>query len=110
MFKIEKSATFKWPIKYQGVDEKGAVITEEFTVEFKRKEQAYIDSLIENDTPSILVSKEVICGWDGVCDAEGNAIPFSEDIKERLLQAPGMAQLIALEFVNAMRGGALRKN
>lgn len=48
--------------------------------------------------------RHVVKSWDGVTDASGNTIPFSEDALARALELPWVAQALMAEYSRGLAG------
>lgn len=114
MFKLKKSPDFWWPISLELPGENGKYEKATFDAQFKRLGQTEIDKLIEDIQTSKVVKditavNDLLIGWRGVQDADGNEIPFSEVTKDQLLEIPGVAAALMKTFIEAIYG-ARRKN
>jgi hypothetical protein len=105
MFKIEKSKTFKWPVKIHVPREGGTFATHEITAEFALQEQSKMDALLEafkNDDTDMLPT--VLIGWSGVQDPDGNVFEYSEENKAVLLDIPYVRTAVMKAYFAAATG------
>lgn len=113
MFKLAQSASYKWSVKIELPVDGGKFEKATFDAEFKRLSQSRINELrAQMEQPGYTeqeLAKEVLIGWAGVVDGEGNEIPFSEGNRDKLLDVPMVAVGIGMAFFESL-AGARRKN
>ena len=134
MFKLDLSKTFKWPVKFAVVDGNGRQQSHEIKLDFKRVtaeeskriladiQQAEIDRKANEEegivkSPREQVESEadfllqVVTGWEGVADENGQALDFNRDNLIALINAvPNLIGEIWAAFFLATSGGQKRKN
>ena len=75
-FKLDQSGTYKWPVTVEVPVDDGRHDKQKFDGEFKRITQSRIremGQLIETgDLTDVALVKEVLVGWDGIEDDQGN--------------------------------------
>lgn len=112
-FVLKQSATYKWPVTLVIPTDGGRREKHTFDGEFRRLPQARVNEIhrlqmmgeqgsldvADMVTPQQIAS-EVLAGWSGVIDDEGNEIPFSEAALNQLLDLPG----VAVQVMNAWAG------
>jgi len=112
MFSIDVKNTFKAKVAFT-LPGDAAPITAEFTAEFKRLPQSRLDDMYgkpKTVSDSDLVH-EVVVGWDGVTDAIGEPLPFSQENLERLIAINGVRSALSSTFVReSFNAGSLVKN
>lgn len=111
MFKISQSATFRWPVKFQTVAQDGRQEAQSFDAEFKRLTQTRLKEIADKraEITDDDFCREVLLGWSGIKDEDGNDLPFSESNRDRLLDVMGVPAQIIFAFYDAING-ARRKN
>lgn len=113
MFKLAQSTSYKWSVKIELPVDGGKFEKATFDAEFKRISQTRINELrTEMEKPGyseLDLAKEVLIGWNGVVDSDGNEIPFSEGNRDKLLDIPTVAVAIGMSFFESL-AGAKRKN
>ena len=113
MFKIAQSSDYFWPVTYSFPGDNGRTEKATFDAKFKRISQSRIDELkaqfAADEFREIDLVKDVLVGWRGVTDADGQDIPFSISDRDRLLDVPMMAAQIGKAFLESL-AGAQRKN
>ena len=112
-FKLDQSGTYKWPVTVEVPVDDGRHDKQKFDGEFKRITQSRIremGQLIETgDLTDVDLVKEVLVGWDGIEDDQGNELKFSQAKLKQLLDVPMVATAIATAFFDSI-AGAKRKN
>lgn len=111
MFVVSQKDTFTWPVQIE-VPGEGKALKSQFTAEFKRLPQSRMDDFLTPETAprdEDLV-REVMVGWKDVKDEAGAELEFNPVNLNLLLEVAGMRRAIALAFIEAMLGGAKRKN
>jgi hypothetical protein len=112
MFVVTQSSSYKWSVKVKTPIDGSRFNEQTFDALFKRIPQSRVDemrsSVNDNEAWSKDIAKEVMVGWDGVQDANGD-LPFSEDALRTVLEIPGVAACIAISFFDSINGIS-RKN
>ncbi len=97
----------KLPVLVKGAlpGEDGKSVNFEFTLNCKRLTQGDIDAVMKDKKGEVKgFVQKVAEGWDGMLDADGNAVPFASEKLDELLDNPGLPLLIMhtyLEQVSA---------
>jgi hypothetical protein len=112
MFVITQSSSYKWSVKVKVPVDGGRFDEHTFDAVFKRLPQSRIEEMRssvagEEYTPKA-IAQEIVVGWSGVQDANGD-IPFSEDALKTVLELPGVAASIVIAFFDSING-ITRKN
>jgi len=123
-FTLDIDPTFKWPVSFDlAVD--GRHEHKKFDGEFRRLGQARVNTITAEiqarmvamqageDTSEMItdqsIADEVLVGWSGILDRDGDEVPFSEATKRRLLDVEAVAAAIVTAWGDSLRG-AKRKN
>lgn len=100
---LKDSDSYTWPIVYRQPVSGGRREKQEFEAEFKRLPQSRINAIqdlaqkvIDKDPDAseisdVSIADEVLVGWDGIVDSDGEVIPYSKGTKAQLLDLPMMA-------------------
>ena len=75
----------------------------------KRQRIRIADDTLEQIPPDQEIASEILVGWAGVNDGDGEAIPFSEKAKAELLDVPTVTAAIVTAYFSSLQG-AKRKN
>jgi hypothetical protein len=105
--------TFDWKVKLP-IPTKNKLETHTFTATFKRITQDRFEELgrlqSEEGLSNAEICKEIMVGWSGMQDKEGNDLPFTDTYVNKLLNVAGASAFIANVFGEAYTGGLKRKN
>jgi hypothetical protein len=119
-FVLKQSATYVWPVTFRMPTDGGKYEKQTFDAEFKRLPQSRINEIqtevqarlkaaergeaFESDISDISIADEVLMGWAGVVDGDGDDVPFSETAKAELLNVPGLAGSIIEAYFESVQG------
>ena len=110
MLVITQSETYKWPVKVLVAADGGRFDESKFTAVFKRLTQSRIQEISSaEDMTDKVLAVEVLQGWEGVQDADGNDVPFNTGNRDKLFDLPSVATTIVMAFMESL-AGAKRKN
>jgi hypothetical protein len=113
MFVISQKASYTWPVTVEFPTDGGKTDRQTFDAEFKRLTQTRINEIraaIEaNATTDTELAREVLVGWEGVTDGNGEAVPFSERSRDQLLDVPLVSAAVIYAWLGSLTG-AKRKN
>lgn len=113
MFKIVQPTEYSWGITVEMPADGGRVEKQTFDGSFKRVSQTRLGeiqkSIEQNEMRDIDLAREVLVGWKGVIDANGEEVPFSETARDQLLDIPMVAAAVVIAFMQSLTG-AKRKN
>jgi hypothetical protein len=123
-FVLKQSATYSWPVPFKVPTDGGKYEKQTFDAEFKRLPQSRINEIqtevqarirsaekgeaFESDISDISIADEVLAGWTGVVDDEGEEVPFSTTSKAQLLNIPGLAGSIIEAYFESVAGKKLK--
>ncbi len=123
-FILDQDPTFKWPVSFD-VPVDGRHELKKFEGEFRRLGQSRVNAITGEiqarmvamqageDASEMIsdqsIADEVLVGWSGILDRDGDEVPFSEGVKRRLLDVEAVAAAIVTAWGDSLRG-AKRKN
>ena len=112
-FVLKKSNSYKWPVSVDVPIDGGKHQRVTFDVEFKDLTQSRLleiaDLSAEGSLSDVEIAREVIMGWAGIEDEDGEEVPYSISSRDQLLDVPMIATAIAGAYLDSKRG-AKRKN
>jgi|TARA_R100001463_G_scaffold64801_1_gene117929 hypothetical protein len=112
-FVLKKSNTYKWPVSVDVPVDGGKHERVTFDVEFKDLTQSRLLEIAELSSEGTLsdvdIAKEVIVGWAGIQNEDGDELPYSITKRDELLDVPMLASTIAGAYLESKQG-AKRKN
>ena len=119
-FVLKQSSSYKWPVSFKLPVDGGKFEKQTFDAEFKRLPQARINEiqtdvqtrikaaerneLVDTSVTDISSANELIIGWEGVVDSDGDAVTFSETVKQQLLDIPTVASAIIVAYFDSLAG------
>ena len=119
-FVLKQSTSYKWPVSVKLPADGGKFEKQTFDAEFKRLPQARINEIQtevqarikaaeRSESPDGGISDqsiadELLVGWAGVVDADGDEVPFSEATKQQLLDIPTVAAAIIVAYFESLTG------
>jgi len=119
-FVLKQSATYSWPVSFRVPTDGGKYDKQSFDAEFKRLPQSRIneiqtevqarvraaakDEVFESEISDISIAEEVLAGWAGIVDTDGDEIPYGEASKSQLLNVPMMAGSIIEAYFESVAG------
>ena len=112
-FVLSQSESYTWPVTVEFPVDGGRFDKQTFDAEFKRLPQAKIrgiwDQIQSGEINDDDLCDLVLVGWDGIQDAKGAAVPFSEKAKVDLLDVPLVAAAVVTSWLDSLSKGK-RKN
>ena len=119
-FVLSKSASYTWPVRIILAIDGGHRDRETFDAEFRRLPQSRINEIVRQaraaergrgdyEIEDQQVARELLVGWSGVYNDEGNDVPFSEAALNQLLEIPTVAAQIIGAWFDSL-SEAKRKN
>lgn len=103
----EVSDGFTWPVDIKTPADNGGFKKNRIQIDFTALRQSEIDEHLVADDKALLL--EVVTGWSGVQDEDGNELEFSEEALERLLDIPAARIAMVTTYLQGV-GGYERKN
>jgi hypothetical protein len=119
-FVLKQSTTYSWPVTFKLPADGGKFEKQTFDAEFKRLPQARINEIQvevqarvkasernESITDGIndqSIADEILVGWSGVVDGDGDEVPFSAANKQQLLDIPTVASAIIVAYFDSLTG------
>jgi hypothetical protein len=114
-FVLKQSDSYTWPVSIKLPANGGKRERQTFDAEFKRLPQSRINEIQrevqlrvnaaergEDSGEGISdqsIAAEILVGWDGIVDGDGEPVPFGNAVKAQLLDVPMMAgSLVAAYF------------
>lgn len=124
-FVLKQSDTYSWPVSFDVPADGGRFVKQTFDAEFKRPTQTRIVEMQEavlkrlravqndEDTEGLItdleIADEILVGWSGIDDGDGNPVPYSQKAKEQVLNVPAVSASVVETFFDSLKG-AKRKN
>lgn len=107
MFKLTQSPTYWYPVQLLDLDADGNVVSAEIQVQFVRLSVDEEEALRQRNTADRVLAREIMRGWRGVADEQGQALPYGDEARERFLAQPGAAYAVVIAFYESRNQAAL---
>jgi hypothetical protein len=114
-FVLKQSTSYTWPIKLVIPVDGGRKETHTFDGVFKRLPQSRIDEVLSlardvergraeaDEVEDQSLAREILIGWSGVVDDDGEDVPFSESSMKQLLEIPTVAGQVIKQFFESIK-------
>ena len=119
-FVLKQSSSYVWPVTVKLPISGGKFEKQTFDAEFKRLPQARINKIqievqariksserneaTDDSISDQTIAEELLIGWSGVLDEDGDEVPFSESMKQQLLDIPTLASAIIVAYFDSLTG------
>lgn len=116
-FVLKQSDSYRWPVSFKLPIDGGKREKQSFEAEFKRLPQSRImeiqaqaQRLIKaaedgeqiEGISDLSVADEVLVGWSGIVDEDGEEVPFSKTNKAALLEVPMLAASLIQAYFESL--------
>jgi len=117
-FVLKQSDSYTWPVSIKLPANGGKRERQTFDAEFKRLAQSRINEIQREvqlrvkanekgeDTGEGIsdqsIADEILVGWDGIVDGDGEPVPFSNAVKAQLLDVPMMAGALVAAYFESL--------
>lgn len=117
-FVLKQSDSYTWPVSIKLPANGGKRERQTFDAEFKRLAQSRINEIQREvqqrvkanekgeDTGEGIsdqsIADEILVGWDGIVDGDGEPVPFSNAVKAQLLDVPMMAGALVSAYFESL--------
>jgi hypothetical protein len=127
-FKLDQKPYYKWPVEFEVPVDGGAWEKQSFDGHFARLGQERVEYLTEAYTRRVeelkagieldkelavltpkAIAREILIGWDSIFDDDGNEIPCTPAIKERVLEVETVAAAVINAWSASLQGSAAKK-
>ena len=109
MFKIGSKDQYSWPVKVELAADGGKTEKQTFDAVFKRLPQSEVESLgdkLRNDEiKEAALIEEILVGWKGVQDSDGNDLPFSETNRDFLMDVFPVRGCVITAWLESLKVG-----
>ena len=117
-FVLKQSATYLWPVTLRLPVDGGRYEKQTFDAQFRRLSQSRINEIQDlvrakqrGDDVELTdqsVADEVLAGWDGVQDDDGEDVPYSEAAKAEMLGIASVASSIVVAYFESVTGNKVK--
>ena len=103
-FVLKKVSTYKWPVEVSVPVDGGKFKKETFTAIFKKMSRSAFNELIDEGDDALV--DEIIEGWEGIKDEDGEDVPFCAGTKKELFDDPYVLRALIESYTNSITGAA----
>ncbi len=112
MFKLVTEIVAPWPVSIDVVCEDGSVGSERLTARFVRMRESEFEALFAPIEPmrgeelkahNRRMVDRIMRGWDDVVGADGQALPYTSENVDRLLDFPNVGLALTVAYVGFHR-------
>jgi hypothetical protein len=127
-FKLDQKPHYKWPVEFEVPTDGGTWAKQSFDGHFARLGQERVEYLTESYTRRVAdlkagveldeelaaltpkaIAGEILIGWNGIFDDDGNEIPCTPATKERVLEVETVAAAVIQAWSSSLQGSAAKK-
>jgi hypothetical protein len=101
-FVLKKVSTYKWPVEVSVPVDGGKFKKETFTAVFKKMSRSAFNDLIDMGDDALV--DEIIEGWEGIKDEDGEEVPFCSGTKKELFDDPYVLRALIESYTNSITG------
>ena len=106
-FVLKKVSTYKWPVEVSVPVDGGKFKKETFTAIFKKMSRSAFNELIDEGDDALV--DQIIEGWEGIKDEDGEEVPFCAGTKKELFDDPYVLRALIESYTDSITG-ATEKN
>jgi hypothetical protein len=103
-FVLKKVSTYKWPVEVSVPVDGGKFKKETFTAIFKKMSRSAFNELIDEGDDALV--DQIIEGWEGIKDEDGEEVPFCAGTKKELFDDPYVLRALIESYTNSITGAA----
>lgn len=103
-FVLKKVSTYKWPVEVSVPVDGGKFKKETFTAIFKKMSRSAFNELIDDGDDALV--DQIIEGWEGIKDEDGEEVPFCAGTKKELFDDPYVLRALIESYTNSITGAA----
>lgn len=115
-FVVETSGSYLYKVKFTTFSEDGRPQLQTFSLRYKRLMQDKVDEYVKRGKEMADSGKteiddvieylsDIVVGWEGVQDADGEALPFNKENFSKLVNFPMMSTTIFDNWMESVQGG-----
>jgi len=117
-FVLKQSDSYTWPVSIRLPANGGKRERQTFDAEFKRLPQSRINEIQEevqkrikavergeqptDEISDVSIADEILVGWDGIVDGDGEVVPYGKATKAQLLEVPMLAGALITTYFESL--------
>lgn len=101
-FVLKKASSYKWPVTVDVPVDGGKFKKETFTAIFKKMSRSAFNDLVDQGDDALV--GEIIEGWEGIKDEDGDEVEYNEDNKVALFDDPYVLRAVITAYTDSLTG------
>jgi hypothetical protein len=101
-FVLKKVSSYKWPVSVDVPVDGGKFKKETFTAVFKKMSRSAFNDLVEQGDDALI--GEIVEGWEGVKDEDGEEIEYNEAMRDELFDDPYVMRAVITAYTESLLG------
>ena len=101
-FVLKKVSSYKWPVTVDVPVDGGKFKKETFTAVFKKMSRSAFNDLVEQGDDALI--GEIIEGWEGIKDEDGDEIEYSSESCDQLFDDPYVLRAVVSAYTESLLG------
>lgn len=97
-----KATSYRWPVKTLHPTDGGVQLEETFDGVFRRVTRPEAQALAEKGDEALV--RGVLIGWSGILDESGGELPFSEALRDELMEQQSFMRGVIEAFYQGVNG------
>lgn len=107
-FKLDNTASYFYPVEVQIATDGGKFQKSTFDVQFRRVNRTELESMVkalqDGEITDRAIAVDVMTGWKGVTDADGEPIAFGETSRDAVLDVVAVQPAIVKAWFESVSG------
>lgn len=101
-FVLKKASSYKWPVAVDVPVDGGKFKKETFTAIFKKMSRSAFNDLVDQGDDALV--GEIIEGWEGIKDEDGEDVEYSEAARRELFDDPYVLRAVITAYTDSLTG------
>lgn len=101
-FVLKKVSSYKWPVTVEVPCDGGKFKKETFTAVFRKMTRSAFNDLVDQGDEALV--DQIIEGWEGIKDEDGDEVPFTESNKVALFDDPYVLRALISAYTDSLTG------
>lgn len=102
MFVLKKVSSYKWPVEVSVPVDGGKFAKQTFTAVFRKMSRSAFNELIDEGDDALV--EQLIEGWEGIQDEQGDDLLYSPENKKLLFDDPYVLRAVIQAYTDSITG------
>lgn len=102
MFVLKKVSSYKWPVEVSVPVDGGKFAKQTFTAVFRKMSRSAFNELIDEGDDALV--EQLIEGWEGIQDEQGDDLPYNPANKKLLFDDPYVLRAVIQAYTDSITG------